>query len=72
MYSVCVYVCVFNVPPTAKVIWRLQGSQFSLTRQSGEAGDQTCDAWLSGLSITPQVTPHPCLYSDAMRTCTRI
>ena len=42
---IIVVVLVFNVPPTAKVIWR-RGNGLSLIRQTGEAGNRTFDPWL--------------------------
>ena len=43
---------VFNVPPTAKVIWR-RGQSFSLIRQTGEAGNRTCDPWFTRQAVYP-------------------
>ena len=38
---------MFNVPPTAKVIWRRDYS-LSLIQQTGGATDQTQDPWVQG------------------------
>ena len=47
-----VVVFVFNVPPTAKVIWR-RVHGLSLIRQTGEAGDRNCDPWFTRQVVYP-------------------
>ena len=43
---------VFNIPPTAKVIWRRATAKF-LIRQTGEPREPTCDPWFTRQVVYP-------------------